>query len=169
MAKKIREMEDYSMFIKTCRFEECRIEYPDWTGEEKYIVYSDSSTQELEELFPEIMQALSPYVVMNKEMRKVIRCSQKNMTKHNDRANDSISLDDRTRDDILLGLYHNPVEESELKLAIDKLAEKQKKRFLLRYLYGLTYTEIAAVENVTRWAVENSIAKAIEKIKIFLN
>ena len=141
MAKKIREMEDYSMFIKTCRFEECRIEYPDWTGEEKYIVYSDSSTQELEELYPEIMQALSPYVVMNKEMRKAIRCSQKNMTKHNDRANDSISLDYRFRDDILLGLYHNPVEESELKMVGLVLTAKQNKldetviRERLRELY----------------------------------
>jgi len=49
--------------------------------------------------------------------------------------------------------------------AIDELPEKQRRRIIMYYFYGLTYEQIAEVEGCTKMAVKFSISKALCKIK----
>ena len=49
--------------------------------------------------------------------------------------------------------------------AIDNLPDKQRRRIILYYFYGLTYEQIAEVEGCSKVAVKYSIGSALRKIK----
>lgn len=72
-------------------------------------------------------------------------------------------MQDKTNDfvdDILF-----TIEVEQLRKAIEKLPEKQKKRLVAYFFEELTYAEIADQENVDVMAVYRSIRSAIRKIK----
>jgi RNA polymerase sigma-70 factor (ECF subfamily) len=52
--------------------------------------------------------------------------------------------------------------------ALDKLSAIQRRRLVKRFLDGLTYREIADNENVSHKTVEESVTKALKKLKKLL-
>ena len=52
--------------------------------------------------------------------------------------------------------------------AINKLPETQRRRLILYYFNGLTYSQIAEMEGCTIMPVKRSIDSALKKIKLFL-
>ena len=165
MAKKISEMENYAEFVKLCRYEACHVEYPEWTGEEKYIVFSDIPIQDLERLFPEIMQALSPYILLNTEIRKAIRKFHSLEAKHVARAKNCFSLDCYMKESVCSTFYEDHQTWFELKGRIDQLTEKQKERLCRYYFEGYSYEEIAQYERKSVTPVAESIKRAIKQLK----
>lgn len=55
-------------------------------------------------------------------------------------------------------------EHRRLNEAISLLSEKQRRRFLLHFLHGLTYQQIAEIEKVKA----NSVYKSVEKALLYL-
>lgn len=60
------------------------------------------------------------------------------------------------------------IEYEKLHIAIEQLPEVQRRRIELYYFEGLTYEQIAEVENCKHPAVMKSVKAALEKIKKFL-
>jgi RNA polymerase sigma factor (sigma-70 family) len=52
--------------------------------------------------------------------------------------------------------------------AISKLSETQRRRLRMRFFDGLTYRSIAVIENVSHKAIEDSIIRAIKRLKTIL-
>lgn len=55
--------------------------------------------------------------------------------------------------------------QEEFYLTVNKLPEKQRRRFLLHYEYGLTFERIALLEGCSKTAVKHSIDKAKDEIR----
>jgi len=55
--------------------------------------------------------------------------------------------------------------KSTARLAMDKLTETQRRRYLMYHVQGLTYREIGVAENTNHKSVEESILAAEKKIK----
>lgn len=165
MAKKISELDRYEEFTRVCRFIKCADEYECWQGEEKYIIISDRTKQDLEKKFPEIMTALSPYTLISKEMMKVIKCSRANDDKHFQRGVRSIDIENLY--ETVGNLYdaERHVWYTEIQDGLMTLSEKERKRILKCYLYGYSKQEIAACENAVEGAIRKSILSGAKKLK----
>ena len=57
------------------------------------------------------------------------------------------------------------LQSGQLQLAIQSLPEIQRRRFILYYEFGLTYEQIAGIENCTFQVIARSIKTAENKIK----
>jgi len=55
--------------------------------------------------------------------------------------------------------------DEQLRLAIQKLPEIQRRRFVLYHEFGLTYEQIAKMEGCTKMPVKRSIDRAEQKIR----
>lgn len=55
--------------------------------------------------------------------------------------------------------------QEEFWLAVNHLTEKQRRRFLLHYEYGLTFERIALLEGCSKTAVKHAIDKAKDEIR----
>jgi len=56
----------------------------------------------------------------------------------------------------------------QLHAAMEKLSETQRRRLRMRFFGGLTYRSIAVIENVSHKAIEDSIVRAIKRLKEIL-
>lgn len=83
--------------------------------------------------------------------------------RHHDENHDAFFLLSGN-DDVAEIVWRKIVNEM-LYRAIDELPEKQRRRIIMYYFYGLTYEQIAEVEGCTKMAVKFSISKALCKIK----
>ena len=59
----------------------------------------------------------------------------------------------------------NNFSAEELHKAIDRLPEKQRRRFILYFVNGLTFEEIAAAERTVHSAIVESIQTALSKLR----
>ena len=64
-------------------------------------------------------------------------------------------------------ILDNYQQREALYAAIMSLPEKQAKRIYARYFLGLTISEIAQIESVSKSRVSESIRTGLEKLKIF--
>ena len=70
-----------------------------------------------------------------------------------------------TMDDIVAA----KMENESLMAAVDKLPTKQRRRVILYFFHGLTYGEIARIENCTHQAVQQSVCNSLKKLKKYLD
>lgn len=174
MAKKISEMENYAEFAKVCRYEKAEEEYPGWVGDERYIVYSHFQREEIETLFPEIMKAISPYIVMDTVMRKAVYTYNNIEQKHSKRQWNMDCLDslintiDNSKD---LEEEFDKKEAANQQMEILKkiLTEKQYVRLFLHLGYGYTLEDIANRDGTTVQAVGACVKTAQEKLNKYLS
>jgi RNA polymerase sigma-70 factor (ECF subfamily) len=61
------------------------------------------------------------------------------------------------------------MKDSNLELALDELPDVQRRRLLLHFRFGLTQSEIAKAENISKMAVNYSIKSAIKNLKKILS
>lgn len=171
----IRNLPGYAEFRTVCSFEKCEDEYPGWTGKEKYIVFSQLSRRELERRFPEITKAILPYILIDDSVSDALVEYKRNEDKHHWRAvhrQTNFGFDEFTELHYPELVTDRMEEDASLKMlleqAMGQLTEAQRRRIKLRYFEGLTYAQIAKLEQATDPAVLKSVTVALEKMKKFL-
>ena len=171
----IRNLPGYTEFRSCCRFEKCEDEYPGWTGKEKYIVFSQFSRSDLESRFPEITKAISPYILIDASVSNALVEYNRNEDKHHWRAvhrQTNFGFDEFTEIHYPELVTDRMEEDVSLKMlleqAMEQLTEVQRRRIKMRYFEGLTYAQIAKLEQATDPAVLKSVNAALEKMKKFL-
>lgn len=171
----IRSLPGYTEFRSCCRFEKCEDEYPGWTGKEKYIVFSQFSRSDLESRFPEITKAISPYILIDASVSNALVEYKRNEDKHHWRAvhrQTNFGFDEFTEIHYPELVTDRMEEDVSLKMlleqAMEQLTEVQRRRIKMRYFEGLTYAQIAKLEQATDPAVLKSVNAALEKMKKFL-
>lgn len=164
----IKDFKGYDEFKKHCNFELCTKRYPDWVGSEKYIVITDDAEKDLLETFPEIMKALSPYVIIGRYFSKMNDDMHYNDTKS---VASSFSLDQVDDNESMVDELASPdfAEEICLSITIDtalrSLNPSQRSRIIRRYYRGMTIVDIAKQDGVSPQAVRTSIERALETAK----
>lgn len=171
----IRNLPGYTEFRSCCRFKKCEDEYPGWTGKEKYIVFSQFSRSDLESRFPEITKAISPYILIDASVSNALVEYKRNEDKHHWRAvhrQTNFGFDEFTEIHYPELVTDRMEEDVSLKMlleqAMEQLTEVQRRRIKMRYFEGLTYAQIAKLEQATDPAVLKSVNAALEKMKKFL-
>jgi RNA polymerase sigma factor (sigma-70 family) len=72
-------------------------------------------------------------------------------------------------DMVIPDFQFDAVTALDLSYAVDKrLSEEEKNILYLRYVYSLTYKEIAATYDTTEYFIKKTIHKAVEKLKRYL-
>ena len=157
----------------------------------KYAVASRYSRERLEELYTENLKKFSPFIYLTEAEYEPIREANNNNNKHHMR--DVNNHDDYGYTEDMMEVMHECTllladpepdvltsiierEEEELRArqiaalpeAMEMLTEKQKKRIAMHFYEGMTYREIAELENTGLSTVQDSIDLAKEKIKNFL-
>lgn len=129
------------------------------------------------------------FIKQNPEFRKEIIMSPEQFTLYAAEYNDRIAYDDRERKRILKkeesfkdeaefiqkisADEYNPVENQVMRKlqneqifsAVKMLTDKQKKRIIYYFYYGLSERKIAEIENVSYKQIRKSIEQAKKKIK----
>ena len=157
----------------------------------KYAVASRYSKERLEELYTENLKKFSPFIYLTEAEYEPIREANNNNNKHHMRDVNNHDDYGYTEDmmevmhectllladpepDVLTSIVEREDEElrarqiAALPEAMEMLTEKQKKRITMHFYEGMTYREIAELENTGLSTVQDSIDLAKEKIKNFL-
>ena len=163
-----------SKFQDVCRVVNMKHEYPGYTGEIKWIIVSDLSEAQLNDLYPKEMKEHSPYIYMTRlEFRPIVE-SHSNDRKHEMRmANsyDAYSYEDGTFESFHPELVVHPfdgMDYEELHIAIKKIPSPHQERLIKKFFYGMTIIQIADEEGTTKQAVSKSINKSLALLKKYL-
>lgn len=137
-----------------------RIEKTD-KGNRYFVSFIDGQNafQELEvsyEVFLAVYQSV-------KDIRNLQRSDERHL-EHSDLSeqtlNDRMFQYQQSPDELI----HNSELEKAFELAVSKLPETQRRRFIQYYYRHLTYDQIAEVEGCTKMPIKRSIDRAKEKI-----
>ena len=167
----IKTLNGYQEFMKVCGYEPCGKNYPGWVGREKYIVISDLPDDELKARFPEIMSALSPYVLVGTYYRRINDRTRYNEEKHASVICISINSTEDFED--LSDRFLVPSHEEEIifaqrvKEALKSLTDVQRSRFVRWHFGGFSVEEIAKQDGVSKMSVCNSIELVRKTFKKF--
>ena len=143
----------------------------EYVGNEKYILFTDLSEEELDEKYAVEIIAFRPFFIMSKKAARIFNEYQKNEKKFRARSFLETSLFDRNDNELIIPVesaeisYFKKVSMDELMLIIKKLPEIQQRRFVSHYVEKMTYDEIAEIEKVDRKAIMHSVALAMKKIR----
>lgn len=169
----ISELRGYKEFKAVCNYDLCKKYYPNWVGGEKYIIVTDCTEESLKTAFPEIMTALSPYVIigkyfnkMNESMRYGDKKEQEKTEYSIDAVEDFESLSER--------FWSNDFSEElflsdQIINALNLITPTQKSRIMRKYYEGMTFQEIAAEDNVDFKTVWESIKSGLKVMKKYFN
>ena len=93
-------------FKGDCKVINLAIEYPGYTGKEKYAIITDLSRDELEAQYKDITEKYEPFLILTREMGLVIKQFQSNEKKHEQRSKRNEHIFDSTddRDSLLVVL-----------------------------------------------------------------
>ena len=153
----------------------------------KYAVASRYSRERLEELYTENLKKFSPFIYLTEAEYEPIREANNNNMRDVNNHDDYGYTEDMMEvmhectllladpePDVLTSIIEREEEElrarqiAALPEAMEMLTEKQKKRITMHFYEGMTYREIAELENTGLSTVQDSIDLAKEKIKNFL-
>ena len=169
----IKDIKGYDEFKKHCSFELCTKRYPDWIGSEKYIVITDDAEKDLLEAFPEIMKALSPYVIVGSYFSSLNEAERYNTNKHASQIGLSIDsvedYEDLAEGFMVEDFSENLCNRDALSKAMTCLTESQRSRVIRCFFDGMTPLEIARQDGVKHSSVYESISSALVKMKDFLS
>lgn len=148
-------------FKGDCKVINLAIEYPGYTGKEKYAIITDLTREELETQYKDIIRWYQPFLVLTREMGLVIKQFQNNEKKHEQRAKRNEHIFDTTNDrDSLLGILCVADTQAQLeaeithqefveatRYALSTLTPLQCEYFIRHYIYGTPIREIARAEH----------------------
>ena len=155
-------------------------EYAGYEGEEKWAIVSELTAEELNNKYPDMVRAHSPYVLLSVAQGQVIDEFKRNENKHRMRQNlwgDNYNYDDgqseRFHPEFALPDYADEViamqqyvEKCELlSVAMEELTMVQRRRVVKYFVENKSYRVIAKEENVTVSKIEKSIYGGLEKMK----
>lgn len=168
----ISELRGYKEFKTVCNYDLCKKFYPGWVGEGKYIIVTNQSEDELNVTFPEIMAALSPYVIIGKYFNKMNDCMRYGDKKEQEKTEYSIDAVEDFESLSECFLSNDFSEElflsDQIKNALNLITPTQKSRIMRKYYEGMTFQEIAAEDNVDFKTVWESIKSGLKVMKKYL-
>ena len=170
----IRKLEEYERFKKVCKFIVMEEEYPGWTGHEDYGIITDVTEEELLKLFPAVMKALRPYIILDTEFGKA-----RNVFINNDRRymRHKIKMESLFDADDDMECHHKDVAQPDFSDALNNrliveaafscLTRIQAIRVYKHFYYGMSSYQIASSEqgNVNPKTVRDSIEASLKKMK----
>lgn len=171
----ITKLPMYEEFIEDCKFFYCKnpdVYGPDWSGTENYIIASELPENTMVGKYPEIMQALSPYLYCDAACGEAIAEGMRNNQKFEKRRSNFIhyELDEdfeqklSSQDDSACA---NPIEQIELQMMCEKAlsfcTEVEKERLVKYFYLEMNLTEIANGKSFQ--AISYSINEALKKIR----
>lgn len=169
-------------FKQECKVINLKFEYKGYTGSERFAIVTEHSEKELMDKYPDIIGDYMPFVLLSTAQGRVI--SEANRIddayrKRVKRHQELFSIDDEEfewhhRKDLIKNenVLDSLIREetlSKLHQCLDNLSEIQRERIIKYYFYGMSYTEIANEEDVSRSAVTESINAGLSKIRKMLN
>ncbi len=161
-------------FRKDCIVLSMSREYPGYSGEIKWMIFSGLTQEELETRYPEQTAKLQPYIYMNAEQYAPVREYSNNERKHRWRREETYESFPYEEGEIepfhpeLAASFQDPFEHEDLYQAIRKLTPMHQRRVVEEYIEGRTLQEIAAEEKVSFQAVAQSNAGALKTLKKLL-
>ncbi len=173
-------------FTKECKVVDMVLEYgEDYVGEERYIIVSSLSREEMLTKYAPIISDYEPFAVAPAQFASVQQDYNRNECKHRYRmkcCNDLYSYDDdlmeifhpelQCRDDYFYEKEERHKKEKirELQKAmltegLTTLTETQRRRVIAKYYENKTSRAIAKEEGVNYSAVDQSLELAIKKLR----
>lgn len=165
----ISELRGYKEFKAVCNYDLCKKYYPNWVGGEKYIIVTDCTEESLKTAFPEIMTALSPYVIIGKYFNKMNESMRYGDRKEQEMAEFSIDamedFEDLSEHFLCKDFTEKLCLSEQIKDALNLLSTMQKSRILRKYYGCMTFKEIANEDNVDFKTVWESVESGIKKMR----
>ena len=161
-------------FRKDCVVLSMSREYPGYSGEIKWMIFSELPEEELKIRYPEQIEKLQPYLYMDAEQYAPVREYSNNERKHRWRREETYESfpyeegESELFHSELAASFQDPFEYEELYQAIRKLTPVQRKRVMEEYIEGRPLREIAAEEKVSFQAIAQSNAGALKALKKML-
>ena len=169
----IRDINGYEEFKKHCSFEPCGKRYPGWVGKEKYIVITDEDERSLLESFPQIMKALSPYVIVGRSFSRLNEAERYNTNKHASGTALSINsaggYEDLAKGFVTEDFSERLCDKDAVCRALMCLTSLQRSRVERLFFAGMTLKEIAREDAVSVPSVHESISSALAKMRAYLS
>lgn len=164
----------YSTFKEECRIFNLRLEYTNYDGETKWAIATDLTETELRARYSEFINEYEPFILLTTEQASAIVKYRSNERKHEKRM--AMLCDAYSYEDGVFELFHpelvvTPFEDTEfeeLHEAIKKLPSPHRERLVKKFFYGMTTTEIAAEESMSKQAISKSINKSLALLKKYL-
>lgn len=170
------------LFKQECKTIDLKYEYKGYTGDERFAIVTEHTEKELMDRFPNIIGTYMPFVPLSIAQGKVIADANRlddAYRKRVKRHQELISLDDEdfewkhSKDLIknhqdILDLLIKEETTSKLHQCLYKLSDIQRERIFKYFFYGMSYTEIANEEDVSRSSVSESIEGALKKLRKML-
>lgn len=171
----ITKLPGYSEFTKECKFFYCKnpdVYGQDWSGAEDYIVTSDTSEEIIKRKYPEIMQALSPYLFCGAACGAAIADGMRNTQKFQKR--EAIYTHYSLDEDFEQNLSDHedwscsyPIETVEMRMMIEEAMQDctdiEKERIIKYFFHGMTLEKIACGKNPS--SIMRAIDAGLKKIR----
>ena len=169
----IRDIKGYEEFKKHCSFEPCRKRYPGWIGAERFIVITDDAEKDLLDRFPQIMKALSPYVIIGRFFSRLNEAERYNTKKYVSRIGLSIDsvedYEDLAEGFVLEDFSEDFCRKDSVHRALTCLTGTQRSRVERLFYSGRTLRQIAFEDRVSVPSVHESVCDALKKMRAYLS
>lgn len=169
-----------------CKVLDIHFEYENFKGNEKYIIASKLSEDEIRMIYPEEAKRYSPFIKVGLEFCEIRNQFKSNDKKHNQRLTKNIGMcryDDNGNElphiypqlcvrDFTLDMVDEEERQTETKLlyeALETLTPLQKERVILYFFRGVSKKEIAKLSNSSLSSVRDSLDLGIKKLKSFFD
>ena len=161
-------------FKRDCRVVNMKHQYPGYTGDIQWIVVSELTEEQIMATYPAEIKPYMPFVYMTSEMFAPIvafdtneRTYRRRVALHEDIYGYEDGIFERFHPDLVSDPFDLP-DWSNLYAAIAKLSALQQSRIRMWAFEGMTFVEIAQVENSTKQAVKKSVDHALKKMRKFM-
>lgn len=176
---KLKDIEGFEAFKEECDYFYCEIEYPGWTGTEKYGIITELNEIQLEEKYPAVIALMRPFILLNSSLKEIRNDYRRNEKKHawrNAATIDYYDINDHDFEEFHPELvcdtfneeFENKIKNEILHRALTKLTDSQRRRIKAYYFDGKTIEEIAKEENVVVSSVHEGITAGLKKLKKIL-
>ena len=170
------KIKEHKEFNEDCKIIDLQNEYRGFTGKERFAIVTRLNEAELMNKYKDIVKEYVPFLLLTTEQGKVIDDYSKAEVAYRrlvKRRHSKYSIDDGEFE------VHHPelatevnvleqTEKEELHNCLEQLNEVHRSRVIKYFFYGMSLTEIANEEDVSRQAVAQSIQVAIKHLRKIL-
>lgn len=159
-------------FKDECKIINLQMEYSQYRDTPKWAIVSSLSENELHKKYAGLLSEYEPFVYLTEEQYGPILQYRNNDRKYMRRYAAHLvpftyedDLSERCNPDLIINFFEGKANWSGLYAAITKLAPTQRARVEKHFFEGMSFVDIAAQENVSTQAVQQSIARSLITMK----